>query len=304
MSLPWAEPGWLTAVSEWVEQAAHVSGRVTELHRRPWSAMLRVPTVEGMLWFKASAPGLAHEAPLTELLAELHPDCTPGLVAVDHARGWLLMRDSGETVRAQLQARPDPALLAPVLDRYARLQRSMAPRAEQLLAMQVPDRRLATLVDLADVLPVDQDLVAELAATVESVPLPDTLVHEEIHDANVLLRDGAPVYIDWADSCVGHPFFGVVVGLRSASDRLHLDPGAPELEHLLDVYLERWADLAPYAELRRVFPAAYRLGMLNRALTWHRDMLDLDGPARHEHEEYVSAWVQEFTEAVDPRPGT
>ena len=74
-------------------------------------------------------------------------------------------------------------------------------------------------------------------------------MHEEIHDGNLVVRrtDSRDdlVIIDWADSCVGHPFFGVVVGLRSLGDRLGLEPGAPALQRLVDSYLGAWTDLAP-----------------------------------------------------------
>jgi Ser/Thr protein kinase RdoA (MazF antagonist) len=136
------------------------------------------------------------------------------------------------------------------------------------------------------------------------VPLPDTVVHEEIHDGNVVVRDGACVVIDWADSCVGHPFFGVVVGLRSIGDRLGLEPGAEPLERLVQAYLDPWSAVAPVADLRAVLPSAYRLGMLNRALSWGAGLADLTPAAGAEHLRYVEAWVEEFTGADDPLPGT
>ena len=85
-------------------------------------------------------------------------------------------------------------------------------------------------------------------------------MHEEVHDANVLIRDEIPVFIDWSDSSVGHPFFGLVVALRSVSDKWELEPGDAFLEELVDDYLEPWTYLAPPAELRDIFSSAYRLG--------------------------------------------
>jgi aminoglycoside phosphotransferase (APT) family kinase protein len=99
-----------------------------------------------------------------------------------------------------------------------------------LLSVGAPDRRPAAIAELATDLAVDHTRVAELVAALDGCPLPATLVHEEIHDGNVVVRDGSAVIIDWADSCIGHPFFGVVVGLRSLSDRLDLAP-APSLSN-------------------------------------------------------------------------
>jgi hypothetical protein len=55
---------------------------------------------------------------------------------------------------------------------------------------------------------------------------------------------------------VGHPFFGVVVALRSVADRFGLEPGAPQLDRLLDAYLETWTALASRSSLRALFPNA------------------------------------------------
>jgi hypothetical protein len=57
-------------------------------------------------------------------------------------------------------------------------------------------------------------------------------------------------------------------------------------------------------ELRSVFPAAYRLGMLNRALSWRASMDDVTGAGREQHAAYVDAWLEEFAAAEDPKPGT
>lgn len=59
----------------------------------------------------------------------------------------------------------------------------------------------------------------------------DELIGMGVRTAGPLCSDASSS--TGADSCVGHPFFGVVVGLRSISDRLGLDPGAEPLEHPL-----------------------------------------------------------------------
>jgi hypothetical protein len=301
MALPWSQDDWLEDVTSWIDASVERAGPLVDLHRRVWSAMLLVPLRGGTAYFKATAPALTHEAALTEALTLRAPAHTVELLEVDASRGWLLMRDSGETLRT----------LAPGLDRYERLlaryaelQLQLAAIREPLLALGVPDRRLARMSELAAQLDVDPGLVADVVAAIRLHQLPDTLIHEEVHDGNVLVRDGVEVFIDWSDSSVGHPFFGIVVALRSAADRLRLEPGAPELERLLDAYLEPWTALAPRTGLRTLFPAAYRLGMLNRALSWQAIVAPLEGASRAEHQQFVSAWVKEFLQTEAPRPGT
>jgi hypothetical protein len=68
--------------------------------------------------------------------------------------------------------------------------------ADELLALGVPDSRPETLGQ-----PV-------------SGSLPLTLIHEEVHDGNVHVRGGRPVFIDWAEASVSHPFAGLINTLR------------------------------------------------------------------------------------------
>ena len=104
--LPWSQPDWLEEVTTWIDAAVERTGPIEELHRRAWSAMLRMPTAEGSVYFKASAPAHAQEAGLTEFLARRRPECTAALLAVDTGRSWMLMRDSGEMLRSVLEREP------------------------------------------------------------------------------------------------------------------------------------------------------------------------------------------------------
>jgi hypothetical protein len=68
--------------------------------------------------------------------------------------------------------------------------------------------------------------------------------------------------------------------LRSAAYTLALDVGAPEVVALRDIYLEPWQRFAPRAVLLEASELAQRLGMVCRALTWHRVVTSLEEPFR------------------------
>src|SRR5262245_36254902 len=110
--LPWTRPGWFEQASAWIgaelgRQGLVASGSIEQPHVRPWSTVLRVPTSAGVLYFKATAPMLAHEPALTQALARWRPDCMPEVVAADLNLGWMLLRDSGESLRSHIQAEQD-----------------------------------------------------------------------------------------------------------------------------------------------------------------------------------------------------
>src|SRR5436190_13079864 len=110
--LPWMRPDWLKQASAWMSAELEryglaAIGPIEQPHVRPWSTVLRVPTQTGVLYFKATAPMLAHEPALTQALARWRPDCMPQVLSVDLSRGWMLLRDSGESLRSQIQSKQD-----------------------------------------------------------------------------------------------------------------------------------------------------------------------------------------------------
>jgi hypothetical protein len=148
--LAWTQPGWLEQAKAWIyaeleRQGLTASGPIEQPHVRPWSTVLRVPTSAGVLFFKATAPMLAHEPALTLALARTRPDCMPEVVAADVGRRWMLLRDSGESLRSRIQAEQDIGRWHAVLPLYAGVQIEMVGRVPDLLALGALDRRLATL---------------------------------------------------------------------------------------------------------------------------------------------------------------
>src|SRR5262249_28377723 len=113
-----------------------------------------------------------------------------------------------------------------------------------------------------------------------------------------LLGGGRYIFMDWGESCVAHPFFTLVVTLRSTAHRLQLMEDAPQITALRDAYLEPWTRYAARAELLAAFALARRLGMLNRALSGHRVVSHLSGPDREEHDDAVPGWLRLFLAAV------
>jgi len=229
--------------------------------------VIRVPVAGGNAWFKESAPAGGFEADLTELLATRRPDCIAVVLAAEGPR--LLTADAGPSAREA----PEQADWEEIVRLYAGLQIELAGEVEALLGLGVPDSRPETLGH-----PVPG-------------PVPLSLIHEEVQDGNVHLRDGGPVFIDWAEASVSHPFAGMTNTLRIAAWRLDWEPGGPEVLRLRDAYLEPWIPYAPLDELREIFAGGYALGALARAGSWERI-----GNA-----ENAGAWREIYAEACGPK---
>jgi len=310
--LIWVQPEWLADAKRWIrarlaERGIALTGEIEQPHVRWWSTVMRVPTNEGDLWFKANAPPHAFEAALLATLQRLGTGRVPDLVAVDQPRGRLLMRDGGRRLRELVHSSADLAHWEELLQTYADLQLAVAPHADDLLAAGVPDRRLAVLPSQLErllddpealllgrpegVTPAERDrlraLIPEFArarSELAAYGIPETLQHDDLHDGNVFVRDGAYVFFDWGDSCVSHPFHTLVVTLRALAHRLGLPPGGPDLLHLRRIYLEPFAPYGSSEELVEAADVAHFTGTAARTLAWHQ---------------YVSAREPEFR-ADDP----
>jgi Phosphotransferase enzyme family len=266
----WNDPRWLADAHAWIRERADVTGPIEQPHLVPWSTVLRAPTPAGPVWFKANNPKMAHEARVTALLAEKRPDAVPTLLAADFERGWMLMADGGERLRETVARDRDLSVWLDVLPLYAGLQIELAPYAGELLAMGVPDRRLAVLPEqaaayeeLRDHLPQIEEHAARLAA----VGIPETIQHDDLHDGQVFVRDGRPLIFDWGDAVVSHPFLSMSVTLEGViawgvDDVADSEPLGP----YRDAYLRPFERYAPREELERALDDALRLGWVARVL--------------------------------------
>jgi aminoglycoside phosphotransferase (APT) family kinase protein len=163
----------------------------------------------------------------------------------------------------------------------------LTPKADELLALGVPDERPAEIPDKIEALLHDEralmldesdELTAEqrdelllrlpelraLTTELESFGIPPTLQHDDFHDGQVYVEDGRYRFLDWGDSCISHPFHTLTVTLRALAWRHGLEPGSATLLRLRDAYLEPFAAPAVAADI------AYRTGTLARALAWYR----------------------------------
>lgn len=325
-SLPWELPGWDGVVEAWIldelaAQAIQVTGPIDFIHKRAWSAFASMATSVGTVYFKAPAPSLHFEAGLTQQLSRIRPDCMAELISVHPEQGWMLMLDSGEMLRQHINSVDDLHHWHHLLPLYAAFQRDLLRHVPQLLETGIDDRRLAIFPQLVEDLLQDrtnlrvdnppglsgaeyqrlldlQPRISEQCIQLMSFNLPETICHEEVHDGNVLVDEGHYRFIDWSDSCVGHPFFTMLVTIRHTAYRLKLDEFAPEMVRLRDIYLDAWTDYGSPADLRSAFAIAYRLAMINRSLSYHQVLGPL--PERYKVEnDAIPGWLQDYLETVD-----
>jgi hypothetical protein len=322
--LRWQNPDWQEQAHDWIRaetarRAIRITGEIEQPHMYPWSTVLRVPTSEGTLFFKATAEETVYESALTEKLAGWYPDCMPEPVAVDAARGWMLLRNGGEPLRASIRPTRDVTAWNPVIRRYAEVQVGLAGHIPEILRLGIPDCRLAALPALyaqllADEasLRIDQEKglpsaeweqlkslrprFEQVCSELASFQIPESLNHGDFHDGNVLLRDGRITFFDWGDASVTHPFVSLRTLFVSIEIALDLDEYAftPEMASLLERYLEPWQEFASQEALLAAYRLSKPVASIVKALAWHKTISPLTGSLREEYAHVVPAVLQEF----------
>jgi hypothetical protein len=323
--LRWHDPLWQKQAHDWIQSEAEknsieITGEIEQPHAYPWSTVMRVTTNEGTIFFKATAPETVYESALTQKLAGSYPDCMPELIVVDSARGWMLMRDGGEQLRASIRPEQDIQPWNPIITRYAEIQIGLAEHVSEILALGIPDHRPVSLpalykqllsdqeslmIDqekgltsaefqqLQDLMPRFQQICADLTA----FGIPDSLNHGDFHDGNVLLKNGRITFFDWGDASVTHPFASLRTFFVSMEIALKLDdwaPPTPEMIALLNRYLERWERFANKERLLTAYNLSRPVASIAKTLAWHEGISRMDGAQREEYAWIVPEVLREF----------
>ena len=164
---------------------------------------------------------------------------------------------------------------------YAGVQLDLADRADDLVALGVPDLRLARPTR-----PVrgatrgggasgrgpstgrrERAAGRELCDELAGFGLPETIQHDDFHDGQVYVRDGRYLLLDWGDACVSHPFFTLSVTLEGMlAWGLDDVEGSVDTTPFLNAYLTAFADYGDRSALEAAATIALRLGWVCRAV--------------------------------------
>ena len=322
--LLWHDPTWQKQAHEWIRaeaqhQAIQLIGEIEQNHAYPWSTVMRAPTQAGTVFFKATAAETIYESALTQKLADWYPDCMPELLAVDTTRGWMLMRDGGEQLRASIRPTQDIKPWEPVITRYAELQIGLTKHISEILALGIPDHRPAALPALYEKLLADEASLMidqekgltsaefqqlqkltprfkQICADLIAFGIPDSLNHGDFHDGNVLLKNGRLTFFDWGDASVTQPLVSLRTFFVSIEIALKLDDYSftPEMSQLLKRYLEAWQAYGSKEALLSAYQLSKPVASIAKALAWHQTISRLEGSLRAEYAWIVPEVLREF----------
>jgi aminoglycoside/choline kinase family phosphotransferase len=302
----WLAPEWREEAEAWIAAHVEVTGEIDQFKAEAWSTVMRVPTADGTVYFKANAPEHLYEVPLLDVLTARVPSRVPDVIATDAERGWLLLADAGRRLR-ELESEPGQLeRWKDALRLYADVQRAVADDSESLVAAGVPDRRLHVLVDAyaellhdsAAVRPDHEEALTEeeLAAAraqlddlrvdaqrLVELGLPETVQHDDLHDGNVFVGTDGMRIIDWGDTCISHPFLSFAITAAVVRHRL---PGE-DVHEVWRAYLEPWG-----GGFEETLEPALRLGFACGALKWNDVVSAMEPVTRAPFEDAVPRQIR------------
>ena len=299
----WSHPGWYIEALAWTIAQLRTAGVAAtappeQLRASERAFVMRISTLHEAFYFRAAPFMFAHEPQLMQWLAHKHPLNVPEVIAVDAERGWLLQREAGggalplseereqemwyRAVRRMAEIQLDSTRDAPALRHLG-----CPSRGLDVLARRIPrlceDTPIMTAGEMCGLRRGEvnrvRSLVPALLALCEelaSFELPECLDYGELRAHNIFSTLGEPVYLDWSESAISHPFFAVTHLIHDAV-RLLPATSREAQRRLRDSYLAPWLVVAPHERLARAFEIARRLAPFHLAATVHAELLPATG---------------------------
>jgi Ser/Thr protein kinase RdoA (MazF antagonist) len=134
----------------------------------------------------------------------------------------------------------------------ASIQRAWAGRADELASFGCRRRGLD---EIATEVPQFAGVCEELAA----LEIPETIVHGDLHQGNMLVADDHTGVLDWSDAAIGHPYLDLAPVLWI---------GEKQRDELAAAYVEGWSELGSRDELMRAAAIGEALGCVYQAISY------------------------------------
>jgi aminoglycoside phosphotransferase (APT) family kinase protein len=107
----------------------------------------------------------------------------------------------------------------------------------------------------------------EMWKELRAYAVPPSIVQQDFREGHVIMTDAGPLFFDWSDTVVSHPFFSATRYLQSLpmSNEQEQERG----RRIRDAYLEPWTAFEPRERLIEALDLARALNPLYQAVRWY-----------------------------------
>jgi hypothetical protein len=230
---PFARIGWFKELREWVETVIeplgfHLNGNFRQLNASPSFSLVRFETDGPALWFKAVGEPNQREFPTTCTLARLFPDYVPPVLAArPEWNGWLMREAAGKLLcdvrEDALWGRAAAALAGLQIESIdhsarilgsgahdlgaAKLSKLVQPFMESMAQLMRRQKKVQPAALGREELHFLGDRIHSALDALEALGIPETLGHLDLNPGNIIVPLNGCAFLDWAEACVGNPFF-------------------------------------------------------------------------------------------------
>jgi len=124
-----------------------------------------------------------------------------------------------------------------------------------------------------------------MSCELQEYEVPRSVVHGDLHLANVAFSGGEYVFFDWCDSCVSHPFLDIAYIFAE---------NAKGETQCRNAYLALWAEYEPMERLLRMWAVAEPLSALHQAIIYHETACYLEASAKRQFMGGASYFVRQL----------
>jgi hypothetical protein len=229
---PFSRIGWIEEAKAWIQQSVddhevRFTGEIRHLNAGGAFCLASLGTDSGpTYWLKAVGAPNEHEFDITAYLAKNCPEFLPRVVTLrSDWKAWVM-----EEYGSSLHTSSSLSDFERAAHKLAHLQKQLAGRTDELLAVRCGDHRIETLrqhideiitylretMSLQTTTSVPKlsearlgeigDLLHHAFTALDGLGIPDSLMHNDISPGSILGNGVDCVFTDWCEAYVGNPF--------------------------------------------------------------------------------------------------
>lgn len=264
---PFSRIGWIEEAQTWIQQAiddreVRFTGEIRHLNAGGAFCLASLGTDSGpTYWLKAVGAPNEHEFDITAYLAKNCPEYLPRVVALRSDWNAWVMEEYGSSLHSSSSLHD----FERATHKLARLQKQLAGKTDELLAVRCGDHRMETLRQHIDeiiaylretmslqtttsVPKLSEERLGEIGnllhhalIAMEGLSIPDSLMHNDISPGSILSNGADCVFTDWCEAYVGNPF----ITLEQLCVHVKRKTNDPEcwVRSLKSIYKSCWVDV-------------------------------------------------------------
>jgi hypothetical protein len=286
---PFSKLGWVEEAQEWIQEsmATHrvdFSDDVRQFNVGGSFALIRFGTVHGpAFWLKATSAPNAHEFLVTQTIARYCPQFLPPLIAARTDWNAWVTEEVGQPLHdtvslhafrqstrclAEMQilsaAYVRELLACGCFDQRKHMLRAHLPNLMQYLEKAMTRQTSVKVLPLSiDRLQELGNLLVEGCVAMESIDVPDTLIHNDMNPGNILFDGKRAVFTDWSEAGVGNPFL-TFQHLRVQA--LEADETHTWAQQMEETYKGCWSSVLRESSIERAFALSPPLAIVSYLL--------------------------------------